>query len=173
MFWTILSNVLLLFLLCLAQVSVGTLRTILMTRGRRGWSACLGFAEVTLWVIGVSQVLDHFDTLWHVLGYSSGYVAGTMAGMWLESRLALGYVNVDIVSTNKGPEIARQIRQAGYGATQLPAQGRSGPVHRIDVVAPRKQVTALLRLINEIDAASFVTIQEARQVVHGYQGWIK
>lgn len=173
MFWTILSNAFMLFVLCLIQVSIGTLRTIMITRGKRTWAALLGFLEVSLWVIGVSQVIGHLDTIWNVVGYSGGYVVGTMLGMWLESRLALGYVNVDIVSPSKGPEMAQRVRQAGFGATQLLAQGHSGPVQWVGVVVSRKQVARLLHLVNEIDEASFVTIKEARQVIHGYQPALK
>jgi uncharacterized protein YebE (UPF0316 family) len=173
MFWTNLSNALIFFALCLIQVSIGTLRTIMITRGKRVWAALLGFIEVSLWIIGVSQIIGHLDTAWNVLGYSSGYVAGTMVGMWLESRLTLGYVNVEIVSPSSGPEIARKVRQAGFGATQFLAHGRSGPVQLVGVVASRKQVAHLLHLVNEIDGASFVTIQEAGQVIQGYQPALK
>ncbi len=173
MFWIILSNVFILFALCLIQVSVGTLRTIMITRAKHIWAALLGFVEVSLWVIGVSQVIGHLDTLWNMLGYSSGYVVGTMLGMWLESRLAMGYVNVDIVSPSQGAEIAQRVRQAGFGATQLLAQGRSGPVQMVGVVVSRKQVAHLLRVVNEVDGASFVTIKEAQQVIHGYQPALK
>ncbi len=96
-------------------------------------------------------------------------MAGTLLGMWLEGRLALGHVDIHIVSVTKGSEMAQKVRQAGYGATQVPAQGQSGPVHLIEVVAPRKQVAHLLRLVSEVDVTSFVTVTEARQVVHGYQ----
>ena len=169
MFWTVLTNALILFMLCLIQVSTGTLRTIMITRGKRLWAALLGFLEVSLWVIGVSQVIGHLDTIWNVIGYSGGYVVGTMMGMWLEKRLGLGHVYVDIVSIIKGSEIAQKVRQAGFGATQLPAQGRSGPVQLVGVVTPRKQVAQLLRLVSEIDETSFVTVKEAHQVIHGYQ----
>ncbi len=173
MFWSILSHTFILFALSLIQVSIGTLRTIMITRSKRSWAALLGFIEVSLWLIGVSQVIGHLDTLWNVIGYSGGYVAGTILGMALESRLALGYVNVDIVSPRKGAEIAHQVRQAGFGATQLLAQGRSGPVQLVGVVVSRRQVAHLLNLVNEVDEASFVTIKEARQVIHGYQPALK
>lgn len=169
MFWTIVSHMFTLFALSLIQVSIGTLRTIMITRAKRSWAALFGFIEVSLWLIGLSQVIGHLDTAWNVIGYSGGYVAGTIVGMWLESHLAPGYVNVDIVSPHKGPEIAQKVRQAGFGATQLPAQGRSGPVQLVGVVVSRRQMAQLLRLVNEVDSASFVTIKEARQVIHGYQ----
>jgi uncharacterized membrane-anchored protein YitT (DUF2179 family) len=40
-------------------------------------------------------------------------------------------------------------------------------------VVSRKQVAQLLRLVNEIDGASFVTIKEAQRVIHGYQPALK
>jgi uncharacterized protein YebE (UPF0316 family) len=175
MVWTILNNTLFIFGLCLIQVSIGAMRTIIMLRGKHIWAAMLGFVEVSLWLMAASQVIGHLDTIWNVLGYSGGYVMGTLLGMWLESRLALGHVNIYIVSLTRGLEIAQKIRQAGYGATQLSAEGLSGPVQLIGVVAARKQVADILRLVNEVDATSFVTVQEARQVIQGYprlvHGW--
>ena len=173
MIWTILGSALLIFALRLVEVSIGTIRTTLVVRGKRVGAAVLGFMEVSIWVIAASQVIGHLDTVWNVVGYSGGYVVGTLLGMWLEGRLALGHVDIHIVSMTKGPEMAQKVRQAGYGATQLPAQGQSGPVHLIEVVAPRKQVAHLLGLVSEVDVTSFVTVTEARQVVHGYQRLIK
>lgn len=167
-FWSILSTVFLTFGLALIQVAVSTLRTIVVTRGKLTWAAVLGFVEVSLWLTAISQVIGDLNTVWNVVGYSLGYAVGTMLGMWLERWLAMGYVDIQIVSLARGLEIAQKVRQAGYGATQLPAQGRSGPVQLIEVVTARKQVAELLHLVNEVDAASFVTIQEARQVVQGY-----
>lgn len=167
--WTTLGNAALIFGLRVIDVSMGTVRTIMIMRGMRRWAALLGFVEVSIWVVAVSRVIGHLDTLWNVVGYSGGFAAGTLLGMWIEDRLALGYMNVHIISRNKGGEIADKIRQAGHGATLLCAEGQSGDVHLISVVAPRKEVPNVLRLVNEVDATSFVTIDEARQVVRGHQ----
>ena len=74
-----------------------------------------------------------------------------------------------IVSTRKGSEIADHLRRAGFGATLLHARGQSGPVSLINVTAPQKNVAEIIRLINEVDATAFVTVEEARSVVRGYQ----
>ncbi len=169
MLWTTLGSALFIFVLRLADVSLGTLRTMMIMRGMRYRAALLGFVEVTIWVVAISQVLGHLDTIWNVIGYSSGFAAGILSGMWLENKLALGYLDIRIVSLTKGPEIVQKVRQAGYGATQVQAEGRSGPVYLIDIVAPRKQVAAILQLAREVDATSFVTVDEARQVIGGYQ----
>lgn len=164
----ILSNALLTFGLALVQVSVSTMRMIIVTRGKHTWAAVLGFVEVSLWLTAVNQVIGDLNTGWNVIGYSLGYAVGTMLGMGVERWLALGHVNIQIVSLAKGLEIAQKVRQAGYGATRLPAEGRSGPVQLIEVVTARKRVADILHVVNEVDAASFVTIQETRQVVQGY-----
>jgi hypothetical protein len=39
----------------------------------------------------------------------------------------------------------------------------------INVTAPQKNVPEIIRLVNEVDATAFVTVEEARSVVRGYQ----
>ncbi len=173
MLWSALGNALLIFSLRLTDVSMGTIRTIIILRGMRKLAALIGFFEVSIWVVAISRVIGHLDTVWSVLGYGGGFAAGTLLGMWIEDKLAFGHVYVHVISMTRGQEIAQKIRQAGYGATQLQAEGQSGPVHLIDIVAPRKRVKDIICLINETDAQSFVTIEEARQVVRGYQRLVK
>ncbi len=173
MSWTVLGNALLIFCLRLTDVSMGTVRTIMVMRGMRRVAALIGFVEVSIWVVAISRVIGHLDSVWSVLGYGGGFAAGTLLGMWIEDKLALGHVYVHIVSMDKGQALAQTIREAGYGATQVQAEGKSGPVHVIDAVVPRKQAKRLLQLVNEIDDASFVTIEEARKVMRGYLRAIK
>ena len=173
MSWTILGNALLIFGLRLTDVSMGTVRTIMVMRGMRKVAALIGFVEVSIWVVAISRVIGNLDSIWSVLGYGGGFAAGTLLGMWIEDKLALGHVYVHVISTAKGQELAHSIREAGYGATQVQAEGKSGPVRVIDVVVPRKQAKSLLRLVNEIDDDSFVTVEEARKVMRGYQRVIK
>jgi uncharacterized protein YebE (UPF0316 family) len=128
---------------------------------------------VSIWVVAIGRVIGNLDTVWNVVGYSGGFATGTLLGMWIENKLALGHADVRIISMTKGQEIAEIIRQAGYGATQLQAEGQSGPVYVTSVVAPRKQVADIVRLVNKVDATAFVTIEEARHVVRGHQQLIK
>ncbi len=168
MLWTTLSSALFIFVLRLTDVSMGTVRTIMIMRGMRKWAALIGFVEVSIWVVAISRVIGNLDTIWNVVGYSGGFAAGTLLGMWIEDKLAIGHVHIQIISMTKGQEIVQKIRQAGYGATQLQAEGQSGPVYLIGVVAPRKQVADVIRQVNEVDATSFVTVEETRHVVRGY-----
>ena len=169
MFWSTIGNALLIFFLRITDVSMGTVRTTMIVRGMRKWAVLIGFVEVTIWVLAISRVISNLNTFWSVLGYSGGFAAGTMLGMWIEGKLALGYSNMNIISMNKGPQIAEKVRKAGYGATQVRAEGQSGPVHLVNVIAPRKQVPEIIRLVNQVDATCFVTVEDARQVLRGHR----
>jgi len=173
MFWSVLGNTLFIFGLRVTDVSMGTVRVMMVVRGMRKLAAMIGFVEVSIWVVAISRVLTHLNSVWSVLGYSGGFATGTLLGMWIEGKLAFGHVQVHVISMTKGPEIAQKIRDAGFGATQLRAEGQSGPVYLTQVTAPRKRVDEIIRLVNEVDATAFVTVEEARRVLRGYQRVVK
>ena len=169
MLWVTLGQAVLIFALRVTDVSMGTVRTTMIVRGHRAWAALIGFVEVTIWVLAIGQVLNNLDSAINILFYSGGFAAGTLLGMWIGDRLALGNADLHIVSTRKGSEIADHLRRAGFGATLFRARGQSGPVSLVNVTAPQKNVAEIIRLINEVDATAFVTVEEARSVVRGYQ----
>jgi uncharacterized protein YebE (UPF0316 family) len=173
MFWTTLANALLIFGLRVIDVSMGTVRMILIMRGMRKWAALIGFVEVSIWVMAISRVIGNIDSGLSVIAYGGGFATGTLLGMWIENKLALGHVDIRIISMAKGQEIAQQVRQAGYGATLVQAEGQSGPVFVTSVVTHRRQTGDVIRLVNKVDATAFVTIEEARRVVRGYQRVVK
>jgi uncharacterized protein YebE (UPF0316 family) len=167
--WPSLASALLIFSLRLTDVPIGTVRTVMMVRGMRGWATVLGFVEVSLWVFAIGRVMGQLDNPWNILGYAAGYSAGTWLGMWLESRLAFGNVEVHTISLDKSAEIADTIRAAGYGVTQFQAFGQSRPVCIVGVIAQRKRLARLLQHIRAIDPHAFVTVDDTRQVFGGRQ----
>jgi len=164
----IFAGMLLIFCLRIIDVSMGTVRLIMVMRGIRKWAVLIGFVEVTIWVVAISQIMSNLNNVWNILGYSGGFATGTFVGMYLENRLALGNVNIHVISLKKGAEIASKVRKAGYGATELPSLGQSGLVWQISIIVPRKQKPTLLALISEIDPIAFVTVDDMRRVDRGY-----
>mgnify|MGYP006971729778 CR=1 FL=1 len=98
----VLGTMLLIVCLRIADVSMGTVRTIMIMRDRHKWATLIGFVEVTIWVVAISQVFTNLNNVWHVLGCSGGFAIGTLVGMWLEDKLALGNVDIHVVSMEKG-----------------------------------------------------------------------
>jgi uncharacterized protein YebE (UPF0316 family) len=168
MTWMILVTALLIFCLRLVDVSLGTVRLLMIGRGQRKIAPLLGFVEVTIWVIAISQVITNLDNIINILAYSGGFAAGTLVGMWIEDKLPLGHVGISIVSTTQGQEIARKLRQADYGVTELIGSGRSGVVNLITTIVPRKDVKDVLQLVNQTDPKSFIAVDDMKVVKRGY-----
>ncbi|MEJ2556536.1 MAG: DUF2179 domain-containing protein [Anaerolineae bacterium] len=168
MIWMMLGNALLIFCLRLVDVSLGTVRLIMIGRGQRKIAPLLGFVEVTIWVVAISQVITNLDNIFNIFGYSSGFAAGTLVGMWIEDKLALGHVEISIISTTRGQKIVRKLRQADYGVTELVGNGRSGIVNLITTIVPRKDVKDVFQLVNQTDPKSFIAIDDMKTVTRGY-----
>ena len=167
--WPARGGALVIFGLRLADVPIGTLKTVLMVRGWRAWATLLGLLEVTIWLTAMGRVMGQLDNPWNIAGYALGYTAGTWLGMWLESRLAFGTVEIHTISLARSGEVAAALRAAGHGVTQFQGYGQSGPVCIVGTVAERKHLAGLLKTIRNVDPDAFVTGDETRQVVGGFR----
>jgi uncharacterized protein YebE (UPF0316 family) len=166
--WQPILGGLLIFALRVLSVSMGTVRTLLIVRGSRIISAVIGFFEVLIFVVAISQVIADLSNIWNLLGYCGGFAAGVLVGMALEERLAVGLSMVRIISKTHWLEITQALRQEGFGATQVFGEGKEGTVGIIYSMVPRKQVPAVIKLCDKMDCHAFITVEEAGRVHRGY-----
>lgn len=120
------------------DVSIGTIRVILLTREKKVIAASLGFLEVLLWVIVITQVIKNLNNTFCYLAYAGGFATGTFIGMILEEKLAIGFSLLRIISPRNGDEIANKLSESGYGVTTMNGQGSRGPVKIIFTVLKEK-----------------------------------
>ena len=168
MVWIVIGNALLIFCLRMIGVAMGTVRMILIGRGQRIIAPLLGFVESTIWVVAISQVITNLDNIYNILGFSGGFAAGTLVGMLLENKLALGFVGINVVSMNHGSEIVEKLRQADYGVTEFNGSGQSGAVIMINTIVSRKDIKYVFQLVNRVDPDSFIAVDDMAVVKRGY-----
>ncbi len=168
MFWQPVLGGLMIFAFRLIDVSMGTIRMLLIVRGRKLTAALIGFFEVMIFILAISKVIQEVGNFWNVLGYCGGFATGTIVGMALEERLALGFSMVRVISKTKWLEITQTLRHEGFGATQIIGEGKNGPVGIIYSMVRRKQVPAVIELCEQLDHHAFITVEEARRVYRGY-----
>jgi uncharacterized protein YebE (UPF0316 family) len=164
----ILVGATLIFLARAVNIAMATVRTLLSMRGQKVPSAVIGFFETLIFVLAISQVLQNICNIWNLLGYCGGFAVGTLVGMEIEERLALGYVIVRVVSRHSGEEVTRALRQAGYGVTESIGRGMAGKVHIIDAVVKRKDIPTVTDLVTLADDSAFITVEDASRVYRGY-----
>jgi len=146
----------------ICDVSIGTIRTMLVISGHRYISAALGFVEVTVWVLAVGGVLKYLGddgNVFALIGYASGFAAGVLVGMWLEERLALGLRIVRIISTEQAVRLSDSLRAGGYRVTRVEGTGRTGPVEIAFLVIRRRQLRDLRAKLKAINPRAFLTVE--------------
>jgi uncharacterized protein YebE (UPF0316 family) len=156
------------FSLRATDVSMATIRMLMIVRGHRFLAPLIGFFEILLWVTAIGIVVQHLSSPPHVVGYAAGFATGNYLGLLIEERLALGVATVRTVVRQGGAELAGELRDAGFGVTETLGQGREGTVEVLYSVLPRKRVERCLSLIEARAPESFVVVDEPRTVRRGW-----
>jgi uncharacterized protein YebE (UPF0316 family) len=155
-------NALLIFLLRVADVSVGTLRVNVLVRGYRGLAVALSFVECLIWLSATARVLTQLDNPANVVAFAAGYATGTLVGCTINDWLALGKTMMRVVTQTNQPEVASALREAGCTVTVMNAKGRDGEVSMAFSVIPKKRSRKLLDVIQAVNPNAFVTFEEVR-----------
>jgi uncharacterized protein YebE (UPF0316 family) len=88
--------------------------------------------------------------------------------MIAEERMAIGFGMFRIYSATRGEDIAKALREAGHAATEFVAYGKDGPLTVVNCAVSRKVAPAVRALIDKVDPAAFVTMDDVRPVNRGY-----
>ena len=156
------------FALRIGDMSLDTVRVLFVVRGRKGLAWVLGFFQSLIFVIAISSVLANLDNPLNILGYATGFATGNVIGMLIEERLAIGHIQLNIVSSLRGAAIAEQLREAGYAVTEIPARGKNGTVTMLQCGVKRKEMDHVETVILEADPDAFVTTEDVRSVRRGF-----
>ncbi len=156
------------FAIRVIDVSLDTLRLLFVIRGRRPFAWLLGFSQSLLWVTAITGVLSNLDNLWNVIGYAGGFATGTVVGITIEGKLAIGHGHVRVISSRRGSAIAEAIRNAGYAATEVAGRGKDGTVTLINCSVRRRDIKYVRDMVSKLDPEAFVTVEEVRPLHRGF-----
>jgi uncharacterized protein YebE (UPF0316 family) len=149
-------------------MSLDTLRVLMVTRGRKGLAWVFGFLQTVVFVIVFIYVIQDLNNWLNIVAYAAGFATGNVFGMWIEERIALGHVDLRIISPNWGAAIAERLREDGYAVTEIPARGRDGMVTLLNCSVRRKDLEMVEETIQEIDPKAFVTAEDVRPIQRGF-----
>ena len=168
--WSILIQI---FLINFSYVTLNTLRFMLTMKGYRLAAPLVSMLEITIYIVGLSLVLDHIDSPINIFVYALGYAVGISVGIRIEDYLALGYIMVTVILPvdELKPNLTSLIREEGYGVTQSFGEGRDGQRVILEILATRKSERALYKLIKELDERAFIISHEPKYISGGF--WSK
>jgi len=147
----------------IADVTLGTMRTIAVVRGRKHTAVMLGFAEVFIWIFVVAKVVEGLsENLLLGISFAAGFAIGNYVGVTVDEWLAFGDQAMLIVS-RKGKQLARHLREDGWRLTEIEGQGRDGKTLLLLAIVTRKKAPGLQRQIELFDPECFYTVEDVRE----------
>ncbi|MDD3686359.1 MAG: DUF2179 domain-containing protein [Bacteroidales bacterium] len=158
---------LMIFAARICDVTIGTIRIILVARGQKIVAPLLGFIEVLIWIIAMGQIMENLDNWVTFLFYAAGFATGNYVGMIVEEKIALGIVGLRLVTAQPAAELVTALQENGYGHTRLDAHGATGPVNVLFITVNRKKLKDLITLVNEYNPGAFYTVEDIRLVNRG------
>jgi uncharacterized protein YebE (UPF0316 family) len=157
----------LVFLARVVDVTLGTMRIIFISRGKRHIAPVLGFVEVFIWIAVVAQIVSGANNLVAYLAYAAGFATGNYVGMYIEERLALGTLILRIILPKNGLDLVTLLHKAGFGVTSVDGLGANGPVKLIYTVVKRRDLALVLEIIHQVAPKVFLSIEEVRSTEEG------
>lgn len=166
--WPLVLPPILIFGARVLDVSLGTVRIALISRGMRRTAPLVGFLETLVWLLALGAVVRHLDRPLNVLAYAGGFAAGTWAGLLLEERLALGLYAVQIITKRDATDLSEDLGARDFGVTSVSGRGLQGRVRLIHSVIERKEYPRLVELVRRFHPQAFVTVSDVRMASAGH-----
>jgi uncharacterized protein YebE (UPF0316 family) len=158
----------LIFVLRVGDMSMDTMRVLFVMRGKKTIAWVLGFFQALIFVVAIGSVLSDLSNPLKILGYAAGFATGNVIGMLIEERLAIGHVQLSIVSSRRGAQITERLRSEGYAITEIPARGKDGVVSLLSCSVLRKNIDSVQKIVNEEDESAFITVEDVRPLRRGF-----
>ena len=155
----------------IVYVTFSTMRMILTLKGKRYLAAFVSMFEIVMYVVGLGLVLDNLDQIQNIIAYAVGFAIGVIVGSRIEEKLALGYITVNVISSNPDIEFTRKLRDKGYGVTSWFAYGMEGDRLSMQILTPRRYELKLYETIKNLDPKAFIISYEPKQIHGGF--WVK
>lgn len=156
------------FFIRVLNMTVDTVRMLTVVRGMKTITFILGVVQTALFVIALGSVINDLNNPLNIIAYSVGFATGNVIGMLIEKRLAFGFINLTIISSTHGEELAEKLRALGHAVTEIPARGMDGSVEILECSVKRKNAVEVQKLAMQVDPNAFITSRDIHPIWRGY-----
>ncbi len=159
------------FLARIVDVSLGTIRTVLVVKGKKLTPAIVAFFEVLIWFVVAREALNtDIDSLLIPIFYAAGYACGTYLGGYVSNTFVDGLIGVQVVTKDKtSKKMIREIRNDGFGVSVIDLKDAEDNEKKdmLLIQLNKSRLKQLTKIIRRIDPDSFVIINETKYVQNG------
>lgn len=154
----------------IVEVSMATVRIVLITKGERKIGSFIAFFEVTLWLLLVSTVLQNImDDPLRIIAYSFGFAVGNYMGSLIEEKIGIGLSEMQIiVKEDQGKLLAGLIRDKGFAVTVILGEGKSCLRNVLLLYIPRNKIKMLSSMVQQVEPTAVITVSDKKAVYGGF-----
>ena len=145
------------------DVSLNTIRTTFVIKGRTFIVALIAFVEITIWLLVARTAINVELNLWIVLSYSGGYTMGTILGTTFINKFVKTNMELIIISTKI--KNTKKIKDKDFGVSIL-NKDKNKTILLIET--NKKRLDELTTLIKKLDNEAFITVKETKTIINGY-----
>lgn len=149
------------------DVTIGTIRIILVSKGNKILSPILGFVEVLIWLIAISQIMQNLNNWACYVAYATGFGIGNYIGILLEEKLAMGTLLVRIFTNQDVKSLVESMQMENHGVTTVEAQGARGKVNMLYIIIQRKYLKEVIEAVKKYNSKAFYTVEDIRYAREG------
>lgn len=155
---------LLIFVARIFDVTLGTIRIILVSRGVKIPASLLGFFEVLIWLIAIGRVMQNLTNVANYIAYAGGFAMGNFVGIYIEGKLAMGFLSIRIVTAKDAAALIDYLKSEDFGVTSVAARGVSGEVRIVFTIIRRGELQDTMEIISKFNPGAFIAIEDVRSV---------
>lgn len=164
---------LMIFVARVSDVTIGTLRIVMVSKGQKLIAPILGFFEVIIWLLAMSKIIQNIDNWVAYFAYGLGFAAGNYIGLILEEKLAVGIVQLQIITRANADNLIAKLKARGYGITYHEAHGATEKVGVIYSIIKRADIKQVIEIIRTYNPNAFYSIEDVKFVSKGVQSTSK
>ena len=145
------------------DVSLNTIRTTFVIKGKTFIVALIAFVEITIWLLVARTAINVELNLWIVISYSGGYTMGTILGTTFINKFVKTNMELIVISTKI--KNTKKIKDKNFGVSIL-NKDKNKTILLIET--NKKRLDELTILLKKLDNEAFITVKETKTIINGY-----
>ena len=145
------------------DVSLNTIRTTFVIKGKTFIVALIAFIEITIWLLVARTAINVELNLWIVISYSGGYTMGTILGTTFINKFVKTNMELIVISTKI--KNTKKIKDKNFGVSIL-NKDKNKTILLIET--SKKRLDEVTTLLKKLDNEAFITIKETKTIINGY-----
>lgn len=159
------------FLGKIIEVTISTLRMVLINRGEKIKGSIIAFVDVLLWLLITGSVLSNFgNNILKIIVFALAFALGNYFGSWLESKIAFGISSIQVIMNDSElvSILLTALRASSFAVTVIDGQGKDGKRKLLVIHIKRKNIPKAVKIVNDVTQDCIITVNDVKTIRGGF-----